>query len=135
MSRVKTSKTDILIKPQPLTMMKILLKSSGLQISLQQKMYFMSWQHQVSFFLECSKEIMKIESNPKVLLRLPPPVSRYFYNCNFRNVTMISSCWVNTTSRWGIKQLEFSFGSIFLLFFYIWLSKGRPTISNPECFI
>ena len=43
MSRVKTSKTDILIKPQPLTMMKILLKSSGLQISLQQKMYFMSW--------------------------------------------------------------------------------------------
>ena len=32
-------------------------------------------------------------------------------------VSKISSSWVNTTSRWGIKQLEISFGSIFLLFF------------------
>ena len=28
----------------------------------------------------------------------------------------ISSCWVNTASRWGVKQPETSFGSIFLLF-------------------
>ena len=28
----------------------------------------------------------------------------------------ISSCWVNTVSRWGVKQREISFGSIFLLF-------------------
>ena len=33
-------------------------------------------------------------------------------------VTKISSCWVHTTSRWGIKQLGISFGSIFLLFSY-----------------
>ena len=32
-----------------------------------------------------------------------------------RAVTKISSCWVNTTSRWGIKQLGISFGSSFLL--------------------
>ena len=34
----------------------------------------------------------------------------------FRVVTKISSCRVNTTSRWGIKRLGSSFGSIFLLF-------------------
>ena len=33
-----------------------------------------------------------------------------------RVVTKISSCWVNTTSRRGIKQLWVSFGYIFLLF-------------------
>ena len=33
-----------------------------------------------------------------------------------RVVTKISSCRVNTTSRWGIKWLGISFGSIFLLF-------------------
>ena len=37
---------------------------------------------------------------------------------SFRAVTKISSCRVNTTSRRGIKQLEISFGSIFLLFSY-----------------
>ena len=31
-----------------------------------------------------------------------------------RAVAKISSFWVNTTSRQGIKQLEISFGSIFL---------------------
>ena len=31
-------------------------------------------------------------------------------------VTKISNYWANTTSRWGIKQLGISFGSIFLLF-------------------
>ena len=31
-------------------------------------------------------------------------------------VTKISSCQVNTTRRWGNKQLGFSFSSIFLLF-------------------
>ena len=31
-----------------------------------------------------------------------------------RDVTKISSCRVNTTSRQGIKQLGISFGSIFL---------------------
>ena len=35
---------------------------------------------------------------------------------NDRVVTKISSCWVNTTSRQGIKRLGISFGSIFLLF-------------------
>ena len=35
-----------------------------------------------------------------------------------RAVTKISSCWINTTSRRGIKQLGISFGSIFLLFSY-----------------
>ena len=35
-----------------------------------------------------------------------------------RVVTKISNCWVNTTSRWKIKQLGISFGSIFLLFSY-----------------
>ena len=34
----------------------------------------------------------------------------------FRAVTKISSRRVNTTSRWGIKQLGISFGSIFLPF-------------------
>ena len=33
-----------------------------------------------------------------------------------RVVTKISSCWVNMTSRRGIKWLGISFGSIFLLF-------------------
>ena len=33
-----------------------------------------------------------------------------------RVVTKISSCRVNTTSRWGIKPLGISFDSIFLLF-------------------
>ena len=33
-----------------------------------------------------------------------------------RVVTKISSCRVNTTSRWGIKQLGISLGAIFLLF-------------------
>ena len=31
----------------------------------------------------------------------------------FRAVTKISSCWINTTSRQGIKQLGFSFGFLF----------------------
>ena len=31
-------------------------------------------------------------------------------------VTKFSSCWVNTTSRWGIKWLGISFGPVFLLF-------------------
>ena len=35
-----------------------------------------------------------------------------------RAVTKISNYWVNTTSRWGIRQLGISFGSIFLLFTY-----------------
>ena len=35
-----------------------------------------------------------------------------------RVVAKISNCWVNTTSRWEIKQLGISFGSIFLLFSY-----------------
>ena len=37
---------------------------------------------------------------------------------SFRAVTKILSCRVNTTSRRGIKQLEISFGSIFLPFSY-----------------
>ena len=37
---------------------------------------------------------------------------------SFRAVSKILSCRVNTTSRRRIKQLEISFGSIFLLFSY-----------------
>ena len=44
------------------------------------------------------------------------PMLRYRYM--YRDVTKISSCRVNTTSRQGIKQLGISFGSIFLLFSY-----------------
>ena len=47
----------------------------------------------------------------------------WLYRCNpladivaFRVVSKISSSRVNTTSRRGIKRLEISFGSIFLLF-------------------
>ena len=42
------------------------------------------------------------------------PMLRYRYM--HRDVIKISSCRVNTTSRRGIKQLQISFGSIFLLF-------------------
>ena len=46
--------------------------------------------------------------------------SRHFAMATFASlfgaVIEISSCQVNTTSRWGIKQLGISFGSIFLLF-------------------
>ena len=51
-----------------------------------------------------------------------------------RDVTKISSCRVNTTSRRGIKQLEISFGSICLIFFdesrrgHVHSSRGKsPT--------
>ena len=51
-----------------------------------------------------------------------------------RAVSKISSCWVNTTSRRGIRQLVFSFGSIFFLFpmkvtgGYVLSSQGKfPT--------
>ena len=36
---------------------------------------------------------------------------------DYRVVTKISCCWVNTTSRRGIKQLGIFFGPVFLLFF------------------
>ena len=39
-----------------------------------------------------------------------------FVNFMTTVVTKVSSCWVNTTGRQGIKQLGISFGSIFLLF-------------------
>ena len=35
-----------------------------------------------------------------------------------RAIAKISSCWGNTLSRWGIKQLGISFGSNSLLFSY-----------------
>ena len=42
---------------------------------------------------------------------------RLYFSSLIKIVTKISSCQVNTTSRWGIKQLGIiSFGSIFLLF-------------------
>ena len=57
--------------------------------------------------------------NKKVSMIICP---NYFRNITLvtavRAVTTISSCQVNTTSRWGIKQLGISFGSIFLLFSY-----------------
>ena len=48
-----------------------------------------------------------------------------------RAVTKISSCWVNTTSRRGIKQLGISFGSIFLLFSYE-ISRGHVLNSQER---
>ena len=39
-----------------------------------------------------------------------------FVNFMTMVVTKISSCWVNTTGRQGIRQLGISFGCIFLLF-------------------
>ena len=42
--------------------------------------------------------------------------SKSFRWCIFRVVTNTSSCRVNTTSKWGIKQLGISFGSIFFYF-------------------
>ena len=48
-------------------------------------------------------------------------------NDQIRDVTKISSCQVNTTSRQGIKQLEIPFGSIFLLFSYE-SSQGTYTL-------
>ena len=59
-----------------------------------------------------------------------------------RAVTKISSCQVNTTSRWGIKQLGIFFGSFFLLFSSeIWVggwgggqvhsSRGGPLAPGP----
>ena len=45
---------------------------------------------------------------------LPKPLAERFPHD--RVVPKISSCWVNTTSRRGIKQLGISFGAIFLLF-------------------
>ena len=50
-----------------------------------------------------------------------PPASKF---C--RAVTKISSCWVQTTSRRGIKQLRISFGSIFLLFSYESSQRKSP---------
>ena len=40
------------------------------------------------------------------------------YVCGYRDVTKISSCRVDITSRQGIKQLGISFGFIFLLLPY-----------------
>ena len=48
-----------------------------------------------------------------------------------RTVTKISSCWVNTTSRLGIKQLGISFGSIFLIFSYE-SSRGPHSLQPGE---
>ena len=46
-----------------------------------------------------------------------------------RAVTKISSCWVRTTSRQGIKQLGISLASIFLLFSYE--SSQRQCLGQP----
>ena len=40
----------------------------------------------------------------------------HFNNSIIITIQSVSNCWVNTTSRWGIRQLGISFGSIFLLF-------------------
>ena len=42
-----------------------------------------------------------------------------------RVVTKISRCWVNTTSRWGIKQLGICFNSIFF-YFPLKVARGNP---------
>ena len=46
--------------------------------------------------------------------------------CSYsRVVTKISSCWVNTTSRQGIKRVGISFGSIFFFYFPIKVAGGH----------
>ena len=40
------------------------------------------------------------------------------YVCGYGDVTKISSCRVNITTRQGIKQLGISFGFIFVVFPY-----------------
>ena len=54
------------------------------------------------------KKYAKVAPDPELLGKIKV--------CTPRVVTKISSCQVNTTSRWGKKQLGVSFGSIFLLF-------------------
>ena len=46
------------------------------------------------------------------------------------DVTNISSCRVNTTRKWGIRQLGISFGFIFSLFSYE--SSWRPYLWEPR---
>ena len=56
------------------------------------------------------------DSNPSYI---PTALDQSLYPpCWYRVVTKISSWRVNISSRWGIKQLSISFGSIFLLFSY-----------------
>ena len=51
----------------------------------------------------------------------------------YRVVTKISSCQVNTTRKWGIKQLGISFDSIFLLFSNE-SSRGNPwPLARNDC--
>ena len=50
-------------------------------------------------------------------------------NEQHRVVTKISSCRVNITSRWGIKQLGISFGSIFV---YFPMKVARGHIHNSK---
>ena len=63
--------------------------------------------------------------NNKFVMKSSPGISLVFnYIIKIKNVvinrvvTKISSCWVQTTSRQGIKQLGISFASVFLLFSY-----------------
>ena len=52
----------------------------------------------------------------------------------YRVVTKISSCQVNTTRRWGIKQLGISFDSIFLLFSNESRGGGNPwPLARNDC--
>ena len=69
-----------------------------------------------SYFL-CSKQVWLSGEGTCLPAALPGFESSFFFN-RPRAVTKISSCWVNTTSRLGIKQLGISFGSSFLLFSY-----------------
>ena len=66
-----------------------------------------------SYFL-CSKQVWLSGEGTC----LPAALPGFFFFNRPRAVTKISSCWVNTTSRLGIKQLVISIGSIFLLFSY-----------------
>ena len=47
---------------------------------------------------------------------MPEDWENVFIVTRITAVAKISSCWVNTTNRWGIKQLGISFGSISPLF-------------------
>ena len=79
---------------------------------------------------ENNKLVMKSSPGISLVFNYIIKIKNVVINVN-RAVTKISSCWVRTTSRRGIKQLEFSFASIFLLFSYEssqmqCLARGNP---------
>ena len=72
----------------------------------------------VSFTACCSGKLYLPCTSQKVISTSPPPPPKkniYIYIYISRAVTKISSSHINTTSRWGIKQL---YGFLLVLFFF-----------------